>query len=69
RIAPVKARVEAEALAAEQVVADDYAQSVKKLDEDFDVAVEQIKRNEHETAEMEKIRASLGISTKAEGNT
>ncbi len=62
RIAPVKARVEAEALAAEQAVADEYAQTVKRLEEDFDVTVEQIKRNEKETAEMEKIRSSLGIS-------
>lgn len=62
RIAPVKARVEAEAQAAEQVVADEYDQSVKRLEEDFEVTVEQIKRNEKETAEMEKIRSSLGIS-------
>lgn len=65
RIAPEKARIEAEALAAEQAVADEYVQNVKKLDGDLDVAVEQIKRNEHETAEMEKIRSSLGISGKA----
>lgn len=62
RIAPVKARVEAEALAAEQVVTDEYNQSVKRLEEDFEVTVEQIKRNEKETTEMEKIRSSLGIS-------
>lgn len=62
RIAPVKARVEAEAQAAEQAVADEYDQSVKRLEEDFEVTVEQIKRNEKETAEMEKIRSSLGIS-------
>jgi|GEM_PF-2418397 len=69
RIAPEKAKIEAEARAAEQAVADEYDQSVKRLEEDFDVAVEQIKRNEKETAEMEKIRASLGISGKTEGNT
>lgn len=68
RIAPVKARVEAEALAAEQVVADEYDQSVKRLEEDFEVTVEQIKRNEKETAEMEKIRSSLGISGKGEND-
>lgn len=66
RIAPEKARIEAEALAAEKVVADEYVQEVKKLDGEFDQTIEQIKRNEHETSEMEKIRTSLGISGAAQ---
>lgn len=62
RIAPKKAQIEADALAAEKVVADEYVQEVAKLDKELDVTIERIKRNEHEAGEMEKIRGSLGIS-------
>ena len=62
RIAPVKARVEAEALAQEQKVADEYVKQVELLDEDFSVALDKIKRNEREAEEIRKIRGSLGIT-------
>lgn len=61
RIAPEKVRIEAEALAAEQQVADEYVKEVGRLDGKLDKVEEMIQKNTHEAQELGKIRGSLGI--------
>lgn len=61
RIAPEKARIEANARVAEQQVADEYVKEMHQLDGKLDKVEEMIQKNTHEAEEMKKIRGSLGI--------
>lgn len=61
KIAPEKARLEAEAQAEEQKVVKEYVQEVHALEGGLDKVEEAIVKNSKEADEMGKIRKSLGI--------